>query len=174
MSHAPAQRTQRAIGIVQIVILVLVAITAFVHLQRGIGMSLFGFGGPRGGGFPAAGAAGGAGGGGGRFPGGGPGGFGLMRMLPLPLPILFLLNGAAYLVLGGALYLPALARYQSVVRWLLIALAATTFVLYFLLMGFRLNPLAILDKLAELALIVLLLIDARQSSTSAAAKPSPA
>lgn len=169
MSHASAQRAQRTIGILQIAILILVVITAFVHLQRGIGMSLFGFGGPRGGSFPAGGGAGGAGGG--RFPGGGPGGFGLMRMLPLPLPILFLLNGVGYLVLGGALYLPALSRYRSIVRWLLIVFAATTFVLYFLLMGFRLNPLAMLDKLAELALIVLLLVDMRRSAPEAA-KPA--
>jgi len=145
----------------QVAILALVVITALVHLQRGIGMSMFMFGGgPRGGPPPGGGA--------GRFPGGPPGGFNLFQYLPLPLPILFLLNGIGYLVLGTALYLPALLQYRRIVRWLLIIFAATTFVLYFLFNGFRLNPVAVIDKVTELTLIVLLFIDSRQSSNPSA------
>jgi len=103
------------------------------------------------------------GGGAGRFQGGPPGGFNMFQYLPLPLPILFLINGIGYLVLGTALYLPALSQYRRIVRWLLIIFAATTFVLYFLLNGFRLNPIAAIDKVAELTLIALLFIDGRQS-----------
>ena len=159
MSQVNSQRLFRTIGILQIAIIILVVITALVHLQRGIGMSAGGFGGapPRGAqGGPPGGAPGGP-------PGGAPGGFNMFQLLPLPLPILFLINGIGYLVLISALYLPALARYQRVVRWLLIIFAATTFMLYFLLNGFRLSPLAIVDKVAEITLIVLLLIEDRQS-----------
>jgi len=163
------QSRRWSIGPLQIAILLLVLITAFVHLQRGIGMSMFMFGGGARGGFPAGGGTGRfQGGAPGSFPGGTPGGFNLMRMLPLPLPILFLINAIGYLVLGGSLYLPALQRYRYVIRWLLIIFAATTFVLYFLLNGFRLNPIAVVDKIAEVTLIILLFIDNRQSRSSPA------
>src|SRR5437867_8147997 len=105
MSQIQAQRFQRTMGTVQIAIIVLVAIAAFVHLSRGIGMSFGGFGGGAPGRFPPGGASG-------RLPPGGPsGGFNIFRLLPLPLPTLFLLNGIGYLVLGIALYLPALSRF---------------------------------------------------------------
>lgn len=154
MSQASSRRLFRTIGTLQIAIIILVAITALIHLQRGIGMSL---GGPPGGG------PGGAPGGG---PGGAPGGFNIMQLLPLPLPILFLLNGIGYLVLVGALYLPALYRYQRIVRWLLIIFAAVTIIMYFAIVGFRLNPIGIVDKIVEIALIILLLIEDRQSARS--------
>jgi hypothetical protein len=150
MSQVSSRRLFRTIGTLQIVILALVVITALIHLQFGIGMLARGFGPPPGG------ARGGP-------PGGAPGGFNMFRYLPLPLPILFLINGTGYLVLGSALYLPALARYRHVVRWLLIIFAAATFILYFLFNGFRLSPLAVVDKTVELTLIVLLLIDNRQA-----------
>jgi len=159
MSQVNSQRLFRTIGTLQIAIIILVVITALIHLQRGIGMSVGGFGGgPPGGaqGGPPGGAPGGP-------PGGAPGGFNMFQLLPLPLPILFLINGIGYLVLISALYLPVLARYQRLVRWLLIIFAAVTFVLYFLFNGFRLNPIAVVDKAAELTLIVLLLIEDRQA-----------
>ena len=159
MAQAQSQRLQRTVGIVQVAILVLVVFTALVHLQRGIGMSMFMFGDGARGAFPPGGGAG-------RFPGGPPVGFNIMRLLPLPLPILFLFNGIGYLVLGGALYLPALQLYRGIIRWLLIIFAATTFVMYFLVNGFHLSPIAVVDKIAELSLIVLLLVDARQASRS--------
>jgi hypothetical protein len=145
----------------QIVIIALAVITALIHLQRGIGMSMGGFGGGPGGPPP--------GGGQGRppGPGGPPGGFNIMALLPIPLPMLFLLNGIGYLVLVTALYLPALAQYRPIIRWLLIIFAALTIVMYLLVNGLRPNPLGIFDKLAEIALIVLLFIDGRQASSSA-------
>src|SRR4051812_30371752 len=105
MSQVQSQRLQRTIGTLQIVIIALVVITALVHLQRGVGMSLGGGrpGGPGAGGPP-----------GGSPPGGGSGGFNIMQLLPLPLPMLFLLNGIGYLVLVTALYLPALAKYRPI------------------------------------------------------------
>jgi hypothetical protein len=161
MSQVQAQRFQRTVSIVRIAIIMLVAITALIHLQRGIGMSMGGFGGGAPGGPPPGGGAG-------RPRGGPPGGFNIFQFLPLPLPVLFLLNGIGYLVLVTALYLPALARYRSIVRWLLILFAAATIVMYFLVNGFHLNPLSVIDKAAEVALIVLLLIEGRQSGSSAA------
>src|SRR6266511_5013729 len=118
MAQVQSRRLLGSLGPLQVAILALVVITALVHLQRGIGMSMFMFCyGPRGGPPPGGGA--------GRFPGGPPGGFNLFQYLPLPLPILFLLNGIGYLVLGTALYLPALLQYRRIVRWLLIIFAAT-------------------------------------------------
>ena len=157
MSQATASRRVNAIGTLQIVIIVLVVITALIHLQRGIALSA---GGPPGGG-----------GQGGPPPGGGGpgrGGFNIMAMLPIPLPMLFLLNGIGYLVLVTALYLPQLRQYQPIVRWLLIAFAAVTIVMYFAIAGLRPNPVGLLTKAVEIALIVLLLIEGRR----AAAAPS--
>jgi hypothetical protein len=168
MTQVNAQRLFRTIGTLQIAIIVLVVITALVHLQRGIGMSVGGFGGGPGGGPPGGAPGGAPSGAPGRPPGGAPGGFNMFQYLPLPLPILFLINGIGYLVLGSALYLPALARYRRVVRWLLIIFAAATFMLYFLFNGFRLSPIVIVDKVAELTLIVLLLIDDRQATRATA------
>src|SRR3954463_6145564 len=101
MSQATSRRFS-AIGILQIVIIVLVVITALIHLQRGIG---FLGGGPPGGGRPAGGQAGSPPGGGGA-PGGGRGGLNFKQLLPSPLPYLFLLNGIGSLVLVPALSLP--------------------------------------------------------------------
>ena len=155
-SQSASRRVLGGIGALQIAIIVLVIITALIHLQRGIGMS---FGGPPGGFRPPAGAQGG--------PGGGPGGgFNIMRMLPIPLPYLFLLNGIGYLVLVTALYLPALAQYRQIVRWLLILFAALTIVCYFAIAGFRFNPVGYLAKVVEVTLIALLLIDNRQLQRS--------
>ena len=165
MSQVQSRRLGRTIGTLQIAIIVLVVITALVHLQRGIGMSFGGFGGGPGG-PPGGGQGRPPGGGPGGPPGGAPGGFGIMQALPLPLPILFLLNGIGYLVLVSALYLPALHQYRRIVRWLLIAFAAVTFTMYFAINGFRLNPISFVDKLAELTLIVLLLIEDRQAAGS--------
>src|SRR5688572_20853353 len=119
MSQATSRRFS-AIGTLQIVIIVLVVITALIHLQRGI---------PMGGGGPGGGQAGPPPGGGG--PGGASGGFNIMQLLPLPLPTLFLLNGIGYLVLVTALYLPQLRQYQPIVRWLLIIFTAVTVIMYF-------------------------------------------
>jgi len=158
MNQATSSRRISAIGTLQIVIIVLVIITALIHLQRGIG---FLGGGPPGG-RPAGGQAG-------PPPGGGRGGFNILQLIPIPLPYLFLLNGIGYLVLVSALFLPQLRQYQPIVRWLLIAFAAATIVMYFAISGFRFNPIGYLTKAIEVTLIVLLLIDGRQSARLAAA-----
>jgi hypothetical protein len=165
MTQVQAQRLRAAIGPLQIAIILLVAITALIHLQRGIGMS-FGGGPPGGfqGGPPPGGGQGGPPGGFQGGPPGGQGGFNIMQMLPLPLPILFLLNGIGYLVLVSALYLPALRPYQRTIRWLLVLFAALTINMYFLVVGFSPNPIGIIDKVVEVALIVLLLIEDREAA----------
>ena len=75
----------------------------------------------------------------------------------------FILNGLGYLTLLAALYLPVgrLARYRNVVRWVLIGFTALTIFLWILL-GAR-TPIGYVDKAIEVALIVLLLLEARRS-----------
>ena len=154
MSQANSRRLFGVIGILQVVIIVLVLITASIHLQRGISMSTGGFGGGPPGGHPPGG-----------FRGGPPGGS-ILQSIPIPLSTLFILNGIGYLVLIVALYLPPLYCLQRIVRWLLIIFAAATFILYFLVNGFHLQTISIIDKIAEITLIILLLIDERQSVRS--------
>jgi hypothetical protein len=158
MTQVTLRRSISHIGVLQIAIIVLTVITALVHFQKGISML-----GMIGGGHP-----GGAGGGprsGGPRPGGPPGGGpSIMSMLPLPLPVLFLLDAVAYLVLIVCLYLPALRNFQYIIRWALIVLAALTIIGYFLIAGFRFNLLGYIDKPIEIALIVLLIIEARQAT----------
>ncbi len=76
---------------------------------------------------------------------------------------LFVLNGLGYLALVAALYLPVsqLARYRSAVRWVLIGYTALTIVLW-ILAGAR-TPIGYADKLIEVALISLLLIEGRRT-----------
>jgi hypothetical protein len=78
---------------------------------------------------------------------------------------LFLLNGLGYLVLVAALYLPLafLARWRSLIRWLLVGFTAVTVLAWFLLtLGAERTTLGYVDKLIEIALIVLLVMDSRQ------------
>ena len=152
VSQAHARRFFGTIGPLQIAIIVLVLITAGIHLQYGMNMNAGGFrGGPPGGpGGPGSAAPGGS----------------ILQSIPLPLSTLFILNGIGYLVLVIALYLPPLARFQRFIRWLLIMFAAVTFILYFVVNGFHLNPIGLIDKGVEVLLIILLLIDDRQSVRS--------
>ena len=73
--------------------------------------------------------------------------------------IMFSLNGLGYLALLAAYTLPIgfLQGRRSLVRWAFIALTAVT-VLGWVVIGAR-TPLAYLDKLAELALLALLITD---------------
>jgi hypothetical protein len=75
----------------------------------------------------------------------------------------FILNGLGYLTLLAALYLPVprLARYRNIVRWVLIGFTALTILLWILL-GAR-TPIGYIDKAIEVALILLLLLEARRS-----------
>ena len=77
--------------------------------------------------------------------------------------IMFYANALAYIVLLGALYLPipALAPYRRLVRYALIGLAAVT-VIGWIIIGDRV-AIGYIDKVIELVLIVLLVVEARQS-----------
>jgi hypothetical protein len=82
--------------------------------------------------------------------------------LAFPDPV-FILNGLGYLALLAALYLPVprIARYRNVVRWVLVGYATLTIFLWVLL-GAR-TPIGYIDKAFEVALISLLLLEARRS-----------
>lgn len=73
--------------------------------------------------------------------------------------IIFYLNGLGYLALVTALYLPQLSAYHRLVRYALIAFAAVTIVGWAII-GER-SAIAYVDKLIEVALIVLLVIELR-------------
>jgi hypothetical protein len=80
--------------------------------------------------------------------------------------MLFILNGLGYLGLLALLQLPIrqLARYRSAARWALIAFAALTIVLFFIMAP--VYPLiGYVDKAIEVALIALLLADAYTASS---------
>src|SRR5215218_1388436 len=80
--------------------------------------------------------------------------------------VLFILNGLGYLGLLAALQLPIpqLARFRSAARWALVAYAALTIVLFFL-MAPSYTILGYVDKVIEVALIALLLADAYTASS---------
>lgn len=75
---------------------------------------------------------------------------------------LFILNGLGYLTLLAALTLPIprISDYRSLTRWVLAGYAALTVFLW-ILVGAR-NFIGYTDKVIELALISLLLLDARR------------
>jgi hypothetical protein len=83
--------------------------------------------------------------------------------LNFPDPV-FILNGLGYIALLAALFLPIpqIARYRNVVRFVLVGYAALTIFLWILL-GAR-TPIGYIDKVIEIALISLLLLDARRSN----------
>jgi lipid-A-disaccharide synthase-like uncharacterized protein len=85
--------------------------------------------------------------------------------LNFPDPV-FILNGLGYLALLAGLYLPfpQLARYRNAVRWTLIGYAALTIFLW-ILFGER-TPIGYTAKIFEIALILLLLVDARRFRSS--------
>jgi hypothetical protein len=82
--------------------------------------------------------------------------------LNFPDPI-FILNGLGYITLLAALYIPIprIARYRNTVRLILMGYAALTLFLW-ILIGAR-TPIGYIDKVIEIALILLLLLDARRS-----------
>ena len=82
--------------------------------------------------------------------------------LNFPDPI-FILNGLGYLGLLGALYLrvPGIAEYRNVVRLALIGFASLTLFLW-IVIGER-TAIGYTDKVIEVVLISLLLIQARRS-----------
>ena len=80
--------------------------------------------------------------------------------------MLFILNGLGYLGLLAVLQLPIrqLARFRSAARWALIAFAALTIVLFFLMAPVYMI-IGYVDKAIEVALIALLLADAYAASS---------
>src|SRR5215213_1386361 len=80
--------------------------------------------------------------------------------------MLFILNGLGYLGLLAVLQLPIrqLARFRSAARWALIAFAALTIVLFFI-MAPAYPIIGYVDKAIEVALIALLLADAYTASS---------
>ena len=75
---------------------------------------------------------------------------------------LFYLDGLGYIVLTVALYHPAFARFRRLTRWALIALTAATIVAYFALIQGQYDVIGIADKIAEVVLIVLLVMEGRR------------
>ena len=82
---------------------------------------------------------------------------------------LFYLDGLAYLVLTAALYHPAFARFRRLTRWALIALTAATIVAYFALVQGQYDAVGIADKIAEVVLIVLLVVEGRRERAASSA-----
>jgi hypothetical protein len=76
---------------------------------------------------------------------------------------LFILNGLGYLGLLAALILPIprISEYRDLTRWVLVGYAALTIFLW-ILVGAR-NSIGYTDKIIELALISLLLIEGRKA-----------
>lgn len=167
MSQMSLRRTIWHLGPLQIAIIILALATALVHLDRGFTMSMLSGAGhfagaghlPTGGHFrgsaggPPAGSAGGR-----------PGGAGILSFIPIPLNILFYLNFVGYVVLITALYLPPLQNYQHLIRWALIIYTIITILAWFLIAHAQPNLLAYGDKVMEVALIALLLIEEWQAS----------
>ena len=86
---------------------------------------------------------------------------GIHLQLNFPDPV-FILNGLGYLTLLAALYLPVpfFAGRKDLVRWALVVFTAITIIMWVLL-GER-TILGYTDKIIEVALISLLLIEGRR------------
>ena len=80
---------------------------------------------------------------------------------------LFYLDALGYIVLTAALYHPAFARYRRLTRWALIALTAATIVAYFALIQGQYDAIGIADKIAEVVLIALLVVEGRRDRLAA-------
>jgi hypothetical protein len=71
--------------------------------------------------------------------------------------IMFYLNGAGYILLALALFLPQLKQYRNLIRYALIAFTLVT-VLAWVAIGMR-TPIAYVVKIIEVALLALLWMD---------------
>ena len=76
---------------------------------------------------------------------------------------LFILNGLGYLGLLAALILPIprISNYRTLTRWVLVGYTALTIFLW-ILVGAR-NSIGYVDKIIELVLVALLVLEARNS-----------
>ncbi|HLZ61487.1 MAG TPA: hypothetical protein VKR06_31445 [Ktedonosporobacter sp.] len=81
----------------------------------------------------------------------------------LTMATLFLLNFVGYLVLVVALYMPWLQRSQRLIRWLLIGYTVLTIVLWYFIEASHADMFDYTDKLIEVGLIALLLIEGWQN-----------
>ena len=81
---------------------------------------------------------------------------------------LFYLDGLGYIVLTAALYHPAFARFRRLTRWALIALTVATIIAYFALIQGQYDAMGIGDKIVEVILIVLLVMEGRRDRTAPA------
>ena len=79
--------------------------------------------------------------------------------------VAFYLNGAGYIALLIALYLPQLSPWQRLARIALIGYTLLTIVLW-ILIGAQ-NPLAYADKLVEVLLVIALGLEWRQATAPA-------
>jgi uncharacterized membrane protein len=70
---------------------------------------------------------------------------------------MFYLNGIGYIVLALALFLPQFKNYRSLIRWVLIAFTLVT-IIGWVAIGER-STIAYIDKIIEVALLVLLWLD---------------
>jgi glucan phosphoethanolaminetransferase (alkaline phosphatase superfamily) len=131
-------RNATRFGTLQIAICVLAAATAAVHIYLGVITHVMIATQPE-----ATAAAGGA------------GALGFFA-------VLFYLDALGYIVLTVALYHPALARFRRLTRWALIALTVATIVAYFALIQGQYDAMGIGDKIVEVALIVLLVVEGRR------------
>lgn len=82
----------------------------------------------------------------------------------------FILNGLGYLLLGAALLLPIspLVQWRERIRWLLVAYALITIVLYFIAHpngSWQQDGLGIATKFIEFLLILLLIYDWQEKTT---------
>jgi hypothetical protein len=140
MATETTRRTARTFGPLRIAILVLAAATALVHLWLAVGMAQVVMTQPG-----TAASMGGA-------------------TMVATLGALFFCNFAGYAVLITALYLPALRRFERVTRRVLVGYTALTIVAYFAIaQSHSIDPFGLADKAIEVALIVLLVIEARQA-----------
>jgi hypothetical protein len=75
--------------------------------------------------------------------------------------IMFYLNGLGYIALVAALFLPQFQAYRRIIRWVLMGFTAVT-IIGWIVMGER-NAIAYIDKAIEVALLILLGLEARQA-----------
>ncbi|HEX4204142.1 MAG TPA: hypothetical protein VHZ51_08085 [Ktedonobacteraceae bacterium] len=145
MSKVTLNRTVVPAGLLQIMIILLAVITGLLHLaliaKFGLPLTI--------GGNPSM----------------------LVPYIFQNMGMLFLLNCIGYIALVAALYLPAFKQYQRVIRWTLIIFTAITVVAYFALIGLKTNPIGYADKIIEMALIALLVIDDFQTSRQPSVMP---
>jgi hypothetical protein len=91
--------------------------------------------------------------------------------------VIFLLNGLGYLGLTAALYLPLgfLARWRSLIRWVLIGYTALTVLLwvFMALLPGTTTPIGWIAKAIEVTLIVLLFLDGQREGAVAPGATRP-